>query len=101
MKRIVKAALATLCLLCLLGSAVAADGTVSYVGDAKGFILAPGSEYAPTDLFDGFKNLIPGDSVTQRIVIRNDAAKDVKIRVYLKSLGAQEGTADFLSQMQW
>lgn len=100
MKHVCKIALILLCLLGLAATAVAADGTVTYVGGADGFILAPGSEYAPTDLFDGFKELIPGDSVTQRVIIRNDAAKDVKIKVYMRSLGAQADTAAFLSQMQ-
>lgn len=77
-----------------------ADGAVIYNGDAGGFIFTPGTEYSPSDLFPDFKNVMPGDTLTQSITVRNDASKNVKVKIYLRSLGAHEDSYDFLSQLK-
>ena len=98
MKKLLSAIFALLLVLSLATTAFAA-GSVTYEGSAKDFVFAPGSKYSPSDLFSNFKDVMPGDTLTEQIVIHNDASKKVKIKLYMRSLGAQENTDNFLSQM--
>lgn len=86
-------------LLSMLCVTAFADGNVTYEGNAKEFIFAPGSEYSPTDLFTDFKGVMPGDQLKQQVVIKNTADKNVTVRIYMRALGAQPGSEKFLNQM--
>lgn len=90
-------ALALLLSICI---PVYASGSVSYDANAREFIFAPGTHQSPTCLFDNFLNVMPGDILTEEILIKNASNNKVKIKVYMRSLGAQENSDDFLSQMK-
>lgn len=75
-------------------------GVVSYDGGAQEFIFRPGTKESPTNLFADFQSVMPGDSLTEQIVIKNVSTNHMDVEVYLRSKGAQEGADTFLSQMK-
>lgn len=97
MRRIAILLLALLLMLSLSVTAMA-ESSVTYQGAAKEFVFVPGTEEHPTDLFPSFKDVMPGDTLTEQITIKNKAAN--KVNVYLRSHGAQEDTEEFLSQLK-
>jgi len=99
MKKILTLMLAMVLVFGAAGLADAASGKVTYEGDAQEFIFAPGSDYSPTDLFPEFKDVMPGDTITQKITVKNDASKDVKVKIYLRAKGAHKESAEFLSKL--
>lgn len=100
MKKVFAILFSFVLLLSCVRPVLAADGNVTYSGDAGNFIFAPGSEYSPTDLFPNFKDVMPGDSITQPITVKNDASNKVKVKIYIRSLGAHEESREFLSQLK-
>lgn len=83
----------------LLVFTVSADSNVTYSGNSGDFIFTPGSDYSPTDLFENFKDILPGDSIIQPITVKNNADKKIKVKIYIRSLGAHEESDEFLSQL--
>lgn len=99
MRRLLTMLAAFVVVLLAVIPAYAADSRVTYNGNAGQFIFEMGSEQSPTDLFADFKGVMPGDALTQKITVKNEADDKVKVKIYLRSLGAQEESAEFLSQL--
>lgn len=99
MKRLLSFLLVVLLVGTLAVPAGAADGKVTYSGNSGEFIFEPGSEESPTDLFLNFKDVMPGDTLDQWILIRNKADREVKVKIYIRALGAHEDSKEFLSQL--
>ena len=104
MKNMKKAVALVLCVILTVSilsiSALAANANVTYSGNAGKFIFAPGSKHSLTDLFPNFMDVMPGDTLTQKITVNNDADNNVKVRIYLRSLGAaDESYVAFLNQL--
>ena len=89
----------TLALVCSLSVTAFAAGTVTFDGNAQEFIFEPGSDHSPTDLFSDFKGVMPGDSITQQVTIKNATSNEVKVNLYMRALGAQSGSEALLSQL--
>ena len=99
MKRLI-----TLLIVCVIAlssvlPAYAADGKVTYSGNAGNFVFEPGSDHSLTDLFPNFKDVMPGDTLTHKITVNNNADNKVKVKIYIRSLGAHEDSVEFLSQL--
>lgn len=69
-------------LLTLPAAAYAADSKVTFE-DGKLIVMEPGSVYTDSDLFDSFKNVMPGDTRTEEITVRNNTKDWDYIKVYL------------------
>ena len=100
MRRMLSLLAVAIVLLSATTTAFAANGKVTYEGKAQQFIFAPGSQYSPTDLFPEFKDVMPGDTLRQKITVKNDASKKAKIKIYLRALGAHENSEEFLSKLR-
>ena len=99
MKKIITLLITLVLLLSSTVTVFAADGKVTYSGNAGNFVFEPGSEHSLTDLFPNFKWVMPGDTLTQKITVKNNADNKVKVKIYMRSLGAHEDSVEFLSQL--
>lgn len=99
MKKIITLLITLAVLLSSTVTVFAADGKVTYSGNAGNFVFEPGSDHSLTDLFPNFKGVMPGDTLTQKITVKNDADNKVKVKIYIRSLGAHEDSLEFLSQL--
>ncbi len=63
---------------------VFAASSITYEGH-NFFGFGPGSEFTDTDLFDGFKNVMPGDVLTEIILLKNEADCCDFIKIYIRA----------------
>lgn len=76
---------AALALTTIVTPALAADSSITYEGRANKFVYVPGSEYSETDLFDNFKNVMPGDTLEQTIYVANNYKGSDYVKIYLRA----------------
>lgn len=87
-------AVCTLLLAAWVVPALAAGSTVTYVSSADKFVFLPDS-----DLFQDFKGVMPGDTLTQQITVKNDISNGIKVKIYLRAEAVDQQYQNFLSQM--
>lgn len=78
--------LALVMVLSLSVTAFAADSSITFKGAQEGFDFQPGSEYTTTDLFDNFKDVMPGDKLTETIQVKNEASDCDYIKLYMRAV---------------
>lgn len=89
MKKRIKTGLSCLLILllvlCTMQTAFA--GTIEFAGEAaaKHIVFAPDSQYTDSDLFDGFKNVMPGDQKTETITFTNTATDSAFVKLYMQA----------------
>ena len=64
----------------------AEDSVIVFKGAQEGFSFQPGSQYTVGDLFDNFKDIMPGDNLTEEIQIRNEAGDCDYIKLYMRAV---------------
>ena len=84
----------------ILSFPVLASGNVTYSGNSGNFIFAPGSTFSPTDLFPTMKDVMPGGVYSDTVHIGNLADSSVQVKIYMRALGAESGSEEFLSKLR-
>lgn len=82
---------------CVALPAGTAHADVTYQGDAHVFAVRDADGRPVDDLFSNFKNVMPGDTLTQQVTITNNGVSAAPAKLYLRSTGVLAGSAAFLS----
>lgn len=116
-KRLASFLSAAVMLIASVTSVFATGTSVEFKGFADGFNFVAGSEYTRTDLFDNFKNVMPGDVLTEEVMFTNSAEDCDFVNLFMRTrmhdetenpfslinrayVGETEATAnDFLSKL--
>lgn len=78
------------------GTSVSEATSVTFLGKDKGFDI----EKSQTDLFASFKNLTPGCSRTQEIIIRNTSGEEVEITLHAEPVDQEKMSAEQLALVE-
>lgn len=84
-KAIFSLVLMLLMVMSLASTAFAASPSITFKGFTSSFDFQPGSEYTETDLFGSFKNVMPGDTVTETITFTNSATDCDFVNLYMRA----------------
>ena len=84
-KTITSLVLMLLVVMSISVTAFAASPSITFEGLSKGFDFQPGSEYTETDLFNSFKNVMPGDVLTETITFTNSATDCDFVNLYMRA----------------
>ena len=68
-----------------LATSAFATSSITFKGFSAGFDFQPGREYKETDLFDVFKNVMPGDTVTDTVTFTNEATDCDFVNLYMRA----------------
>ncbi len=74
---------------------LAQDSNVEYRGRAESFVIMP----EDTDLFQNFKNVMPGDKLMQDIRVANESTNIMPARIYLRAEPIDPNDQAFLEQL--
>ena len=76
-----------LLVLAMIPAASAADyATIDITDKGSHFVFSPGSEYSDSDLFYGFKNVFPGDTITQEVRITHKHFGFNRLKLYMRAV---------------
>lgn len=81
--------LLTLVLVLAMSATVLAD-SASVTFNGKSFAFKPGSVYTETDLFENFKNVMPGDTLSGEITVSNQDTGNDYALLYMKAVAHDE-----------
>ena len=77
------------------GTAQPEDTTSTIIIKGKGiFDFSTESDYHATDLFDEFKDIMPGDRLTETITIKNQSKASDYVKIYLKAVPHDEDSVE-------
>ncbi len=84
--KIISSFLALLISVMSFGAVVsAAEGTIAFEGQGKALAIEGTGTFTATDLFGSFKNVMPGDVLTEKIQIVNRDAVSDYVNIYIRA----------------
>lgn len=77
--------LVMLLLILFIPPVFASDASVTFRGLSEGFEFSSGSENIGSNLFHQFQGVMPGDKLTERVVVKNEATDCDYIKLYIRA----------------